>query len=126
MANYKNIVDVEMLAEAGESTNVLVEEGGSLKKIPSSAIGGKSTGGNAGVFVIHPSPGMPDCLLIGYAEEGETEPVSNEMVMQAMRNGIVYYSTDNSLSMVNYASYGEYMTYVDDSGPARKIFYISD
>ena len=44
MANYKKIVDVDVLAEASESTNVLVEENGSLKKVPASAVGG--SGGN--------------------------------------------------------------------------------
>lgn len=40
MANYKNIVDVETLNQTSEATNVLVEEAGSLRKIPSSKIGG--------------------------------------------------------------------------------------
>lgn len=43
MATYKKIIDVETVAEASEATNVLVEEAGSLKKIPSSKIGGGSS-----------------------------------------------------------------------------------
>lgn len=46
MANYKNIVDVESVAEATESMNVLVEDAGSLKKVPA----GGMIGGGSGNF----------------------------------------------------------------------------
>lgn len=39
MANYKKIIDVEV-AEKNDNMNVLVEDGGALKKIPVSQVGG--------------------------------------------------------------------------------------
>lgn len=47
MATYKKIVDVETVAEATENMNVLVEENGALKKVPSKEVGG---GGEVIVF----------------------------------------------------------------------------
>ena len=44
MANYKNIVDVESVAEATESMNVLVEDAGSLKKVPAGGMIGGGSG----------------------------------------------------------------------------------
>lgn len=44
MANYKKITDVAALAETSETTNVLVEENGSLMKVPANAIGGSGNG----------------------------------------------------------------------------------
>lgn len=49
MATYKKIVDVETMAEVTETTNVLVENAGSLMKVPASAIGG---GGNGNFLII--------------------------------------------------------------------------
>lgn len=46
MANYKSIVDIESVAEATESMNVLVEDAGSLKKVPA----GGMIGGGSGNF----------------------------------------------------------------------------
>ena len=51
MVNYKKIVDVDVLAEASESTNVLVEENGSLKKVPASAVGGGGVENNVILYV---------------------------------------------------------------------------
>ena len=48
MANYKRITDVDVLTEASEVTNVLVEENGSLKKVPASSLGG----GNGNFLII--------------------------------------------------------------------------
>ena len=44
MANYKSIIDVESVEQATEAMNVLVEDGGSLKKVPA----GGMIGGNGG------------------------------------------------------------------------------
>lgn len=50
MANYKSIIDVESVAQATEEMNVLVEDSGSLKKVPAGGmIGG---GGNMCVITI--------------------------------------------------------------------------
>lgn len=45
MANYKSIIDVESVAQATEEMNVLVEDAGSLKKVPAGGmIGGSGDG----------------------------------------------------------------------------------
>lgn len=44
MANYKSIIDVESVAQATEEMNVLVEDGGSLKKVPAGGMIGGSDG----------------------------------------------------------------------------------
>lgn len=49
MANYKSIIDVESVAQATEEMNVLVEDGGSLKKVPA---GGMIGGGGDGVTLV--------------------------------------------------------------------------
>lgn len=48
MATYKRIVDVETVAEATETMNVLVEDAGTLKKVSMENIGG----GNGNFLVI--------------------------------------------------------------------------
>ena len=49
MATYKNIVDVESVAQATEAMNVLVEDAGSLKKVPA---GGMIGGEELKTFVV--------------------------------------------------------------------------
>lgn len=44
MANYKSIIDVESVAQATEEMNVLVEDAGSLKKVPAGGMIGGSGG----------------------------------------------------------------------------------
>lgn len=48
MANYKSIIDVESVAQATEEMNVLVEDAGSLKKVPA----GGMIGGNGGAKML--------------------------------------------------------------------------
>ena len=45
MATYKSIIDVETVAQATEEMNVLVEDAGTLKKIPAGGMIGGSGGG---------------------------------------------------------------------------------
>ena len=40
---FKRLSDVEVVAEPSESANVLIEEGGVIKKAPKTAVGGKVT-----------------------------------------------------------------------------------
>ena len=46
MANYKSIIDVESVEQATEAMNVLVEDGGSLKKVPAVGMIGGCGGSN--------------------------------------------------------------------------------
>lgn len=69
MANYKSIIDVESVAQATEEMNVLVEDGGSLKKVPA----GGMIGGSGGAKM----------LVISYKEEAAA-PVS----LESMPSGV--------------------------------------
>lgn len=121
MANYRKITDVEVLAEASESTNVLVEENGSLKKMAMANMGG----GNGSVAFIRNSDsgyiegGMYDFINID--DYSVIEQATNDKVEQALKNGIVYVvNSDESMPFhemspiihyVNYDGYREYMAY---------------
>ena len=40
MANYKKLTEVDLINQASEQTNIIIEDNGSLKKIPAKAMGG--------------------------------------------------------------------------------------
>jgi hypothetical protein len=90
MANYRNIVDVDVLDKASEATNVLVEEGGSLKKMAMANMGG----GNGSVaFIKHTeSDWLEDGTynFVNPENHSVIEPATNNKVQQAIKNGIVY------------------------------------
>lgn len=97
MANYRNIVDVDMLDKASESTNILVEERGSLKKIPSSEIGGK---GGGGMLIIHPEDPtfMEDTgnFFIGDFKTPNDVLATNQVILDMIHSGgTVYFSAGN-------------------------------
>lgn len=52
MVNYKKITDVESVSSTTETMNVLVEDNGSLKKVPAANMGGGSGGSIGGIFVL--------------------------------------------------------------------------
>ena len=104
MANYRKITDVEVLAEASESTNVLVEENGALKKMAMANMGG----GNGSVAFIkwRESDDFPNGPydFINPEDFSVIEPATNSKVRQAIENGIVYHVIDNSESNDYFAS----------------------
>lgn len=81
MANYKNIVDVESVAEATESMNVLVEDAGSLKKVPA---GGMIGGGDQKTLIITMLEGAP----MGIESNPANEFVANMSFLE-FRNAVL-------------------------------------
>ena len=63
MANYKKITDVEVMEQVGENSMALVEDNGTLKKVPCAGFGG----GNNNAIIIRYHDGNYSCD-ISYAE----------------------------------------------------------
>ncbi len=80
MATYKKIVDVETMAEATETMNVLVENAGSLKKVPVGKIGGGSAtfGDFSTTELLLPEQHI-QCGYIGYSN---AEILTDEQIIQ--------------------------------------------
>lgn len=113
MATYKKIVDVETVAEATESMNVLVEDAGSLKKVPMGNVGGE----NSSVTIIHPENStypQSGKFYLGHPGNDVTE-VTFDFVNQAMENGIVYVSCETCFSPIVYV-------FPDDSNTRYGVF----
>ena len=73
MVNYKKITDVESVSSTTETMNVLVEDNGSLKKVPAANIGG---GGSSigGIFV--------------FEEDGNGNYTAN-MTFEELKNALI-------------------------------------
>lgn len=127
MATYKKIVDVETVAEATESMNVLVEDAGSLKKMSMENLGG----GGGTVTFIHSSSGniTDDSYFLGKIAEGNDISVNDDTVVQAMNNGIVYVETESQISQIIGVTLGDscrYTVSIMSSGPSLLGFSIYD
>ena len=87
MANYKTVEQLPLVEEVTETTNVLVEENGSLKRIPSSEVGG----GGKVMFIIPNGDLFSGSTFTEMTADFEpVQEVTNDMVQQALKNGIVY------------------------------------
>lgn len=75
MANYKKLTDVEVMEEVSESTMALVEENGTLKKVPC----GKGFGGG----------GEITSLLITSKNNGYFPNISYQQFYQIINEGIL-------------------------------------
>ena len=99
MANYKSIIDVESVEQATEAMNVLVEDGGSLKKVPAGGMIGGSGGGKKLVISYKKSAVAPMSL-----QENPTEEYVSNM------------SFDDFCSLISSGEFegGLYYEYFDD------------
>ena len=94
MATYKRIIDVETVAEVTENMNVLVEDTGTLKKVPANKIGGSN---GVEFTYIHEDPAMESGYAFGrQSEDGEMVTAIN--LAEAMQNGIVFIDYSNEES----------------------------
>lgn len=133
MANYKSIVDIESVAEATESMNVLVEDAGSLKKVPA---GGMIGGGSGKTLIINykdvSAPKGLNDLATGTFTANMTYAEFNEAVMSGEFTGGVlcwinsdtnyfYYYILEELNMYNYPTLIMYF-YNRDKGSLSLCF----
>lgn len=87
MATYKRIVDVDTVTEATENMSILVEDTGSLKKVPMGNV--INNGGAIEITCIHYDAYSPSSYRFGsYSEEGEVVNAVN--LYEAMKNGVVF------------------------------------
>lgn len=98
MANYKSIVDIESVAEATESMNVLVEDAGSLKKVPAGGMIGDSGSGKMLVinYKAQPAPVGLDTLPTQVYTANMTYAEFSEAVMSGEFTGAIFcrFNTD--------------------------------
>ena len=128
MANYKKITDVDVLAEASETTNVLVEENGSLKKVPAAAMGG---GNGNFVFIDRHDPDADDdtayTCSVTYDElvnMFNNKEISGTVVRELYNsNGNQYFYNVTSIILSTNGVFG--IRYMDNS-ESRILFYFSD
>lgn len=103
MANYKNIVDVESVAEATESMNVLVEDAGSLKKVPA---GGMIGGGSGKTLIINykysPMPTGLDTLPTQVYTANMTYAEFEEAVMSGEFTGGIFCQFNTTMKEFHY------------------------
>ena len=76
MVNYKKITDVESVSSTTETMNVLVEDNGSLKKVPAANMG-VGSGSIGGIFV-----------LTGITDSYGNTTYSANMTYEELRNAI--------------------------------------
>lgn len=117
MANYKSIVDIESVAEATESMNVLVEDAGSLKKVPA---GGMIGGGSGKTLIINykeeavPPKGL-DSLATGTFTANMTYAEFSEAVMSGEFTGGILCWTNTDLQTFEYYI----LSYISSIGSSR-------
>lgn len=89
MATYKRITDVEVV-EKNDNMNVLVEDAGTLKKIPASQMGGGSGGSISGIFVL-------TSITDSYGNTTYSANMTYEELRNALtNNGIIWGIIQNS------------------------------
>lgn len=134
MANYKSIVDIESVAEATESMNVLVEDAGSLKKVPAGGMIGGSGSGKMLVinYKAQPAPVGLDTLPTQVYTANMTYAEFSEAVMSGEFTGGIlcqinsdtnyfYYYRLEELNMYNYPTLIMYF-YNRDQGSLSLCF----
>ena len=130
MANYKNIVDVEALAEASESTNVLVEENGSLKKVPAAAMGG----GNGNFVCIDGDTTSETLVWSASVTYQELLEMYNNMelsgiIIRMFRNSVdssqLFSFVDSMYYVSNYSMF-EIVYFESGATSASSLYFLSD